>query len=105
MAQADSVPTVIRAPITATTSKAPTNRRFADPRCFIDEACTGRVLKGSNVTAVSYATAVFLLARFPWNILLILLLFLSRKKRSRFVGLDTMPSARCSVFCGGGGLL
>jgi hypothetical protein len=100
MAQADSVPSAIRAPITAATSKASTNGRSADPRCFAEEASTGRLPKGSDITAVSYATAVVLVAGFPWNILLIL--FLCRNNRLGSIGLDTVSSARCRMFWAGG---
>ena len=77
MAQADSIanPT----PITGTTSKASTNRRLVD--CAIDEPKAGKMAMG-HVVVLGYATAVLLLGRFPWNALLILLLFLCRSARS-----------------------
>jgi len=103
MAQADSVPSAIRAPITGASANPSTKHCSAGWLYCIDEASTaGQVLKGTNIAAVSYATAVVLLAWFPWNILLILFLFLWRNKHSRFVALDTVSFARCSVFCRGG---
>ena len=59
MAEADSVPTAIQAPITGTVS----NQRVP-------------------TYALGYTTAVLLLGWFPWNALLILLLFLCRSFRS-----------------------
>jgi hypothetical protein len=113
MAQADSVPTPNRRPITDAASKASTNRgsadrlyliggsapyippietetsllelwrdisRRADPNNPMEEqnrqkAMTGRMPLGWYLVAVCYATAVILLGWYPWNFLLILLLF------------------------------
>jgi hypothetical protein len=97
MAQADSVPSVIRMSITGATSTASTNRRSADLHSFIDEA--GRVFVVSNIGALFYATAVLLLVGFPWNIFLILLLFLCRNRR---IVLNTVPSPRGNGFSNGG---
>jgi hypothetical protein len=65
MAQGDSVPTPIGTLITGANSRASTNRRSRNRRYPV-----------SNVWALYYATAVILLGWLPWNVLLILLLFL-----------------------------
>jgi hypothetical protein len=117
MAQADSVPTAIRRPITGATSKASTRRHSADRsyviggstpyirptetevslldlwreivrradhdnpkqnRCW-HETITGGIPFGWYLAAVCYATAAILLGWYPWNFLLILLLFGSSK--------------------------
>ena len=80
MAQADSVPSAIRAPLTGATSKASTKRRLVD--CAIDEPKSGKMAMGSHLVVVGYATAVLLLGWFPWNALLILLLIPCRSCRS-----------------------
>ena len=51
MAQADSVPTVIRPPITGAPSKASTNRRYADRRYFIGGS-DARIIMGSDEPAL-----------------------------------------------------
>ena len=43
------------------------------------EMITGRMLLGSYIVAITCATAVILLGWWPWNVLLILLLFSSSK--------------------------
>ena len=70
MAQADSVRSAIQAPITGANPRASTERRSANPR-----------YPASNVWALCYATAVILLGWLPWNVLLILLLFLRTSPR------------------------
>jgi hypothetical protein len=77
MAQADSVPTPNRAPITGATSTPSTKRVLPDERYFVDQVKTGWM----PVWPLGYATAVLLLGGFPWNVLLILLLFLCRSSR------------------------
>jgi hypothetical protein len=76
MAQADSVPTANRAPITGAWSTPSTKRVLPIERYFVGQ--TDRI----QVCAVGYATAVLLLGWFPWNVLLILVLFLCRSSRS-----------------------
>ncbi len=51
MAQADSVPSVIRAPITGATSKASTNRRHVDRRRFIGGS-DARIIMGNDEAAL-----------------------------------------------------
>jgi hypothetical protein len=51
MAQADSVPTPIQAPITGATSKASTKRRSADRRYFIGGS-DARIIMGNDETAL-----------------------------------------------------
>src|ERR1700746_2435658 len=51
MAQADSVPTAIRTPITGATSKASTKRLSADRRYFIGGS-DARIIMGSDEAAV-----------------------------------------------------
>ena len=137
MAQADSVPTAIRAPITGATAKASTKPRPADRRYFIGgrtpgsfmgedepafprlwrdmraeveredlplgvatkdpsrrwyEAITGRMPIGWHVVAVCYATAAIFLGWWPWNFLLLLLLFPIRNKRVRFYAFRTVAA-------------
>jgi hypothetical protein len=129
MAQADSVPSSIRALITGATAKASTKPRPSDRRYFIggrtpgsfmreDEyafpllwrdicaeveraylplrvatkgsnwrwykAGTGRMPIGWHTAAVCYASAVILLGWWPWNFLLLLLLFPIENKCVRF---------------------
>jgi hypothetical protein len=79
MAQADSVPTPIQARITDASSKASTNRRSV--HFAIDEPKARNMAMGWYVVVLGYATAVLLLNRFPWNAVLILLLFLCRTDR------------------------
>jgi hypothetical protein len=78
MAQADSVPTAVRVPITGARSNPSTNRVLPIGRYFVDQANTARM----PVWALAYATVALLLGWFPWNALLILLLFLCRSSRS-----------------------
>ena len=73
MAKADSVPTAVRAPITGASTKSV----LPVERYFVDQAKTGPM----PVWSLGYATAVLLLGWFPWNALLILLLFLCRSSR------------------------
>jgi hypothetical protein len=70
MAQAVSGPTPIRTLITGANSKASTKRRSRNRR-----------YPASNVWALCYATAVILLGWVPWNVLLILPLFLGTSSR------------------------
>jgi hypothetical protein len=77
MAQADSVPSSIQAPITGATTDPSTKRVLPIGRYFVDQANTDPM----PVWALGYATAVLLLGWFPWNALLILLLFLCRSSR------------------------
>lgn len=78
MAQADSVPTPIRAQITGATSKASTNhRRMVDSEI----ARAAKMAAGRQFVVLGYATAVLLLGWFPWSALLISLLFLCRSDR------------------------
>src|SRR5271169_5645861 len=51
MAQANSVPSAIRAPITGATSKASTNRRSADRRYFIGGS-DARIIMGKDEAAL-----------------------------------------------------
>jgi hypothetical protein len=51
MAQADSVPSAIRAPITGATSKTSTNRRRADRRHF-SGGSDGRIISGEAETSL-----------------------------------------------------
>ena len=57
------------------------------------EAITDGIPLRRYVVAVCYATAVISLGWYPWNFLLLLLLF-SRSKRLRFDAFETMPSGR-----------
>ena len=68
------------------------------------EAITGQMPAGLYILVVCYATAVIFLGWLPWNILLILFLFLflCGDKRLRFIALDTASSAPCSVTRRGG---
>jgi hypothetical protein len=102
MAQADSVPSPIRTSVTGESAKRSTNSRSAARLRFIKNANTSQLSIGSKIRAVSYATAVLLLAPLPWNFLLMLLLFLSRDKRLRFSAFDRTVSMRCTVFSGRG---
>ena len=73
MAQAKSVPSLIQARITGVISNPSTN-------CVLP---VGDISSTANtdrmpVWALGYATAVLLLGWFPWNVLLIVLLFLCR---------------------------
>ena len=77
MAQADSVPNPIRAPIPGASSNPSTKRVLPVERYFVDQVNTGWM----QVWPLGYATAVLLLGWFPWNALLILLLFLCRSSR------------------------
>jgi hypothetical protein len=77
MAQADSVPTAIQAPITGASSNPSTKSVLPVERYFVDQVNTDRM----PACALGYATAVLLLGWFPWNVLLILLLFLCRSSR------------------------
>jgi hypothetical protein len=76
MAQADSVPSPIQAPITGARSSPSTKRVLRSEQFFV--GWTDR----TPVCALGYATAVLLLACYPWNALLILLLILCRSSRS-----------------------
>ena len=75
MAQANSVPIPNRAPITGARSNPSTKRVLPIERYLVGQ--TDRI----QVCAVGYATAVLLLGWFPWNVLLILLLFLGTSSR------------------------
>jgi hypothetical protein len=80
MAQADSVPTPIQAPITGATSNASTNcHRSVDSA--IEQPQGPKMATGYHVVVLGYATTVLLLGWFPWNALLILLLLLCRSDR------------------------
>ena len=74
MAQAESVPSLIQARVTGAISNPSTNCVLPMGRYFVDRANTDRM----PACALAYATAVLLLGWFPWNVLLILLLFLCR---------------------------
>ena len=76
MAQADSVPSPIQAPITGASSSPSTKRVMLVERYFVGQA-KGRM----PVWAIGYATTVLLLSWFPWNALLILLLFVCGSSR------------------------
>ena len=77
MAQADSVPTLIRSPITGAASKASTNHRhMMDSE--IEKPRAAKMATGRQFVVLGYATAVLLLGWFPWNALLIMLLFLCK---------------------------
>ena len=77
MAQADSVPTPIEAPITGAPINPSTKRVLPIGQYFVDQANTAPM----PVWALGYATAVLLLGWFPWNVLLILFLFLCRSSK------------------------
>ena len=62
-----------------------TNRRWY-------KAITGRMPIGWHVVAVCYATAAIFLGWWPWNFLLLLLLFPIRNKRVRFYAFRTTRS-------------
>jgi hypothetical protein len=51
-------------------------------------AIIGRMPSTFYIVAVCYATTVILLGLAPWNILLILLLFLGRNRRLRLLAFD-----------------
>ena len=55
------------------------------------EIITGRMPIGWHVVAVCYATAAILLGWWPWNFLLLLLLF-SSSKHLRYGGFDKAPA-------------
>jgi len=137
MAQADSVPSSIRALITGATAKASTKPRPSSRRYFIGgrtpgsfmredeyafpplwrdicaeveraylplrvatkgsnrrwyEAGTGRMPIGWHIADVCYATAAILLGWWPWNFLLLLLLFPIRNERVRCCAFRTMAA-------------
>ena len=72
------------------------------------EAITGRMPIGWHVVAVCYATAAILLGWWPWNFLLLLLLFPIKNKRVRFYAFWTTRSngpAPARVSCTRGGPL
>jgi hypothetical protein len=77
MAQADSVPSLLRVPITGASSQAPTT----GPTLRWCERITGRMAVGWYILALCCATAVILLGWWPWNLLLILPLFLCGSSR------------------------
>ena len=56
------------------------------------QAITGGVPIGWHVAAVCYATAAFFLGWWPWNFLLLLLLFPVRNKRVRLYTFRTMAA-------------
>jgi hypothetical protein len=137
MAQADSVPIAVRAPITGVTAKTSTKPRPADwlyfiggwtpgsfmadhepalPRLWQDmraeveresfplgvvtqdptrgwyEAITCRMPSGWHVMAVCYATVAILLGWWPWNFLLLLLLFPIANELVRFHAFPTVAA-------------
>ena len=61
-----------------------------DPNRRWYEAVTGRMPVALYVVAVCYATAAIFLGWWPWNFLLLLLLFPIRNKRVRFYALRTV---------------
>jgi hypothetical protein len=61
-------------------------------KCRYYGANAGHARVGSNIEALSYATAVFFRRSLPRWIVLILLLFVSRKKRLRIGAVDRVPS-------------
>ena len=63
-----------------------------DPKRRWYEAITGRMPIGWHVAAVCYATAAIFLGWWPWNFLLLLLLFPIRNKRVRFYAFCTTRS-------------
>jgi hypothetical protein len=77
MAQADSVPTAIQAPVTGAISNQFATRIPSIGQCIVDRASMGPI----PACALGYATAVLLLGWWPWNVLLILLLFRCRSDR------------------------
>ena len=98
MAQADSVPSPIPSTITGASATPSTNDASAR-RCLINQA-----LLGVKMAAISYATAVLLLAPFPWNVVLLLPLFLDRNEHLQLSEFDAMPAARHTACCGRGNL-
>jgi hypothetical protein len=81
MVKADYVPSPLRAPITGGGLNPSTKRRSAHRRFFVDHANTDSLSVSSNTWAFCYATAALLLGWWPWNVLLILVLFLYRGSR------------------------
>ena len=67
------------------------------------EHITGRMPIGRYVAALCYATAVILLAWWPWNILLILPALASRNRNRLRFSIFVAPEAsvRSKVFCRG----
>ena len=63
-----------------------------DPNRRWYEAVTGRTPIGWDVVAVCYATAAILLGWWPWNFLLLLLLFPIRNKYVRFYAFRTVAA-------------
>ena len=63
-----------------------------DPNRRWYEQITGRIPVGWYVVAVCYATAAILLGWWPWNFLLLLLLFPVRNKRVRLYTFRTMAA-------------
>jgi hypothetical protein len=80
MAQADSVRTAIRRPITGTTSKASAKH----PRRCWYEVITGEMPIGRYIVTSFCTTVVILVSCAPWNIVLILGLLLSRDEVLRY---------------------
>ena len=74
MAQADFVPTAIQTLVTGAISNQSTKRIPPIGQCIVDQASIGPI----PACALGYATAVLLLGWWPWNVLLILLLFFCR---------------------------
>jgi hypothetical protein len=97
MAQADAVPSAIRASITGARSNPPTKRVLTIGRYFFDQANADPM----PVWALGYATAVVLLGWFPWNVLLILLLFVGREKSHDPLRPTGPSSVRRTVRSGG----
>jgi hypothetical protein len=75
MAQADSVPIANRAPITGATSNGSTKRVRPLRHYFVERPSSSPTPLSSHILVLCYATAVLLLGWWPWNSLLILLLF------------------------------
>ena len=70
----------------------PLGEATKDPNRRWYEAITGRMPIGCRVVVVCYATAAIFLGWWPWNFLLLLLLFPIRNKRVRFYAFRTMAA-------------
>jgi hypothetical protein len=78
MAKADYVPSSLRAPITGAISNQSHKRRSVGWQFFVDHTNADPPTVSSNTWALCYATAALFLGCWPWNVLLILPLFLCR---------------------------
>jgi hypothetical protein len=117
MAQADSVRSLLRVPITGASSEAPTTGPSAGRRVgdltedltlrWYERGSTGRMPVGWYIVALCYATAVILLGWWPWNILLILPVLPTRNRNPLRFSVLVAPKASVwsKLFCLRGGSL